>query len=285
MARRRHYKTSEIKQIELAVKRFDKLNNQLLEGNADIIRFELNRIQNLLHIIKKILPETERLYINSETSKQINEIEEKDLKQRNMFKMIYQWSFLSEEAKGKIEKLNKHFRRAGCSKIQYLFGADDYSNLKICYPKLLEYEKLILRSIKPAEERDNKRLQSSLKRKEKKRLSSIKRNDKEKQIKAMAAAHAGKTRQLAHTIKRNIEHQRKILSVCPYCGLTLDNNPKADHIYPVAKGGLSTEKNMVYVCAKCNSLKSDKTLREFVKQNGWNWTSIEKHLEVLRKDF
>lgn len=101
----------------------------------------------------------------------------------------------------------------------------------------------------------------------------------------MAAAHTGRTRQLAQTIRRNIERQRKILSVCPYCGSTLGNNPNADHIYPVAKGGLSTEKNMVFICAECNSSKSDKTLRVFVKQKGLNWSSIEEHLELLKKDF
>ena len=32
---------------------------------------------------------------------------------------------------------------------------------------------------------------------------------------------------------------------CPYCGGKLGENPHLDHIYPVSKGGLNSEENLV----------------------------------------
>lgn len=59
----------------------------------------------------------------------------------------------------------------------------------------------------------------------------------------------------------------------------------ADHIYPVAKGGLSTTKNMVYVCAICNKKKSDLTLREFIIKEKLSRDRVERNLELLKKHF
>lgn len=282
MARQKRYEMSKMKQIRCAVERFEKLNNTLVKGTAETIHFELKRIQNLLHLIEVNLPATKRIFLRAKLWRQIREIEQNEKLNRGWLKTFFDWK-LSKSTIARIEQLKKKMPDYPSTHTD--FDDSDYEKLKSYKIKLLEYEKLILRSLKPAEARDKERIQLSIKLKKGKELSNIKKLEKENQTKAMAAAHTGKTRQLAQTIRHNIKQQRKTLSVCPYCGLTLGHSPKADHIYPVAKGGLSTEKNMVFICAKCNSLKSDKTLRVFVKQNGLNWSSVEKHLEVLRKDF
>ncbi|MEE9344407.1 MAG: HNH endonuclease [Methylococcales bacterium] len=288
MARRKYYETSKIQQIKCATKRFDKLNNKPLKGSTETVRSELNKTHNLLHLIKVNISATERLFLISKLWSQIREIEENERQSRSFLQSIFQGS-LSKNAITKIEQLNKKMPNGSTNSV---FCANDYQNLKNYRIKLIAYKKLILRSITLAEERDKKRIESAIQRKEKdnkqrekRKLDKIRKKEKIDQIKAMAAAHAGKTRQLAQTIRRNIEHQQKILSFCPYCKLTLGNNPKADHIYPVAKGGLSTEKNMVFICAGCNSSKSDKTLRVFIQQKGLDWPLIEKNLELLGKDF
>ena len=72
---------------------------------------------------------------------------------------------------------------------------------------------------------------------------------------------------------------------CPYCGGGLGAQPHADHIYPVAKGGLSTIANMVLVCAECNNKKAEHTLTAFIRLYGLDRGAIETRLTELGKDF
>ena len=51
-------------------------------------------------------------------------------------------------------------------------------------------------------------------------------------------------------------------STCNYCG-TYTDQPHIDHIKPVARGGLDTEKNLTVACAGCNLSKGSKTLEEW----------------------
>lgn len=104
-------------------------------------------------------------------------------------------------------------------------------------------------------------------------------------VKAAAAAHFGTTRRLAKGVRKKILDQMRILSECPYCGGPLGDEPHADHIYPVSHGGFSTPENMVFICNGCNTKKSDKTLREFVKLMNLDWSGIEVRLEMLGKRF
>lgn len=136
----------------------------------------------------------------------------------------------------------------------------------------------------------------------------IEKRTKYELVQALAAAHQNETRSLAEQIKKDLHIQMKILNVCPYCEKPFGqvvpaNSPQeplfdqtegdeikyinahADHIYPVSKGGLSTRKNMVYICSTCNMKKSDKTLREFIKENNLDRDKIEKNLELLKKSF
>ena len=72
---------------------------------------------------------------------------------------------------------------------------------------------------------------------------------------------------------------------CPYCYLDKNiDTSVADHIYPVNKGGLSTPQNIVLICNKCNSKKSNKTLRVFCKNNSFDFNEVSERLERLGKD-
>ncbi len=107
-----------------------------------------------------------------------------------------------------------------------------------------------------------------------------------KRNEAFARAYTGKTRSDAAKVKKEIKHQCKILEGCPYCGLFMNEaTAHADHIYPVAKGGQSTQKNMVYICVECNRKKKAMTLRQFIDKYELNSELISRKLVKLKKDF
>lgn len=106
------------------------------------------------------------------------------------------------------------------------------------------------------------------------------------QTKARAAAYDNKQRDLAKSVRTALRKQLHEIPYCPYCGLELSlDNAHADHIYPVAKGGLSTRKNMVFTCATCNTEKRQLTLRAFLKKMGYLEAEVHQRLEALGKDF
>lgn len=104
---------------------------------------------------------------------------------------------------------------------------------------------------------------------------------KAEQDRAKLAAVDGKERKLAASVKSKI----RSTDDCPYCGGDLGVQPHADHIYPIAKGGLSVSANMVLVCAECNSRKSDRTLAQFIVAYDLDRDAIERRLKMLGKDF
>jgi len=96
-----------------------------------------------------------------------------------------------------------------------------------------------------------------------------------------AATNSVQIREVAGIVKERIGEQ----DYCPYCGGDLGESPHADHIYPVSKGGRSTVKNMVYVCASCNMAKLDMTLSTFIRAHNLNREEIEARLTRLGKEF
>jgi len=50
--------------------------------------------------------------------------------------------------------------------------------------------------------------------------------------------------------------------ICGYCGADAKH---VDHIIPVAAGGTDSPENLTAACARCNQLKSDKTITDFSK--------------------
>lgn len=109
--------------------------------------------------------------------------------------------------------------------------------------------------------------------------------DKAQAVKALAAAHTNNTRSLASRMKRGLKQQIVLLPDCPYCQGSFEYGSHADHIYPVCKGGLSTHKNMVYVCCACNARKSSLTLLQFINTFNLNARRIYECLDLLHKDY
>lgn len=114
------------------------------------------------------------------------------------------------------------------------------------------------------------------------RIKTIENKDEKLQSLKNKAAESNKIKRvIAKGIKRSLADNEE----CPYCGFILMGAIHADHIYPVSKGGESTKKNMVLVCADCNSKKSALTLQAFIKKYNLNRDEIETRLSNLGKDF
>jgi 5-methylcytosine-specific restriction endonuclease McrA len=135
----------------------------------------------------------------------------------------------------------------------------------------------IRRDLNAAERRERNELGAADRRERKKA--------REQRVQGLAAAFQGKSRKQAEKIKRAIRDQVRKLPDCPYCASPLGSDPHADHIYPISRGGLSTEDNMVYICSDCNSDKSDMTLRDFAKLKNLDWPRLEAVLDLLGKRF
>jgi len=105
------------------------------------------------------------------------------------------------------------------------------------------------------------------------------------QTKAKAAAYENKQRELAKSIRTALRKELKDNPYCPYCNLELSlEDAHADHIHPVVKGGLSTIRNMVFVCPSCNIEKGTLTLRAFLKNMDYVKGDVYGRLELMRKD-
>ena len=84
--------------------------------------------------------------------------------------------------------------------------------------------------------------------------------------------------------KRRLAGQLNTYSRCPYCEEKLPfERSHVDHIHPVSKGGLSEEYNLVLVCARCNTAKSNKTLRAFCRDVDLNYDVVVARLEMIGK--
>jgi len=103
-----------------------------------------------------------------------------------------------------------------------------------------------------------------------------------------AAERKSRMKSLSKDIRSEGSGLRRLLSKnhpCPYCGGPLGKSPRADHIYPVHKGGRSTFANMVYICDGCNSKKGKMTLQQFIRKYKLNREQIEKALIDLNKEY
>jgi 5-methylcytosine-specific restriction endonuclease McrA len=107
------------------------------------------------------------------------------------------------------------------------------------------------------------------------------RKRKNEAERAAVASAMGKTREHADSVKRSLRKDHD----CPYCGGGLGDQPHADHVYPVSKGGRSVAVNMVYVCAACNVKKSDMTLAAFIATYRLDRDAIESRLQRLGKEY
>lgn len=189
---------------------------------------------------------------------------------------------LKNEVKEIIEQLQLKIKE-GHDK-QYRFEEKQYQS---SYILKLELQKEMWRINGAIKRKYNKAVSfifsaqtEELKRQEQFKKDAPKR-EKTQRDEALATAHMKKSREAAESIKRSL----KKTTYCPYCGKNLGDKPHADHIYPIARGGLSVAKNMVYICQGCNIKKSDLTLVQFIKKYNFDQDVIFARLEVLEKDF
>jgi hypothetical protein len=108
------------------------------------------------------------------------------------------------------------------------------------------------------------------------------------ELKAKGAKNDSETRKIAESFKRKypLSKQLNTLKDCPYCNNYLDkNNAHLEHIYPVSKGGKSSSKNLVWVCASCNLKKKNMTLNSFIKKYEMKRMVIEINLDFLDKEY
>ncbi|MFM0632564.1 HNH endonuclease [Paraburkholderia xenovorans] len=281
MGRKRRYTTSSFTSIQLACERFGALAGGLLGGRPETVTAELSKIRRLIGVIDANLPAQERLYKSRSTWGKIREIEKSEFESRSLLKQIFQGK-LSKEACAKIDELKKSIPQ-GDTRSEFPSDTSG-TELRVLRGKLASYEKTLLRSLAEAKERERARAVAAAIRAENQAITKARKDEKKARLLALAAAHESKTRSLAQAIRRDVKLQQATLSDCPYCGSPL-TDPHADHIYPVAKGGLSTLQNMVFVCADCNGRKSDRTLREFIKIMGFDQSAVETRLERLGKSF
>jgi 5-methylcytosine-specific restriction endonuclease McrA len=118
------------------------------------------------------------------------------------------------------------------------------------------------------------------------KLKVAKEKEKLHELHARVASNVKEKREQAKKFRRDLHKQLSKAAVCPYCGgLLSDSNAHLDHIYPISKGGLSTLKNLVFVCDRCNLDKSDSMLRKFLQQIGCNEQQVYDRLDILKKEF
>lgn len=118
-------------------------------------------------------------------------------------------------------------------------------------------------------------------------LKRFKKRASERERTSKINAFEMKNRSGAQNIKEKLLKQIRGKSnwSCPYCtNLSNVNLAEADHIHPVNKGGLTTLQNMVLICKKCNSKKTNLMLRVFCKKQGYDYNGVCERLEKLGKD-
>ena len=124
------------------------------------------------------------------------------------------------------------------------------------------------------------------------KFSKINKRKEERNLRALAAEKTDKQRSLAsnNRTKKEYENQFSIVACCPYCGGDLGNfsgknAAHFEHIHPVSKGGLSTIENTVFICANCNTNKTNMTLNAFIMKFSMDRDAIFERLHLLGKDF
>ena len=122
---------------------------------------------------------------------------------------------------------------------------------------------------------------NKVKNTEKEKAKVEKEKAKVKDQQKIIAGYQGKSREVAKSIKDKLNSDHS----CPYCGGSLGEQPHADHIYPISKGGFSTLDNMILVCEECNIKKKDLTLQQFLEEYNLDRDKIEKVLKSLGKAY
>jgi len=126
----------------------------------------------------------------------------------------------------------------------------------------------------------------------KEKFSKINKRKEERNLRALAAEKTDKQRSLASSnrTRKEYENQISIVACCPYCSCNLgdfsgEDSAHFEHIHPVSKGGLSTIENTVFICADCNTKKTNMTLNAFIMSFSIDRDAVFERLHLLGKDF
>jgi 5-methylcytosine-specific restriction endonuclease McrA len=296
----RYYNTPtnpHIRSLDLALVRYSKQKGSFASGNSKYLKDESIKVKNLLDLVIADMPnskindairEKRRRYqdeieaIKKSAYERI-QVEQKKQGLSAIFSIITGKTIQSNEAKSRIDQIQKLIWNTEMSPVT--FTDYRYEVLRNKADSLIKYLELIKKSIQPAIASEIQRAATKEKMAEKRIDDEQKRVQREARTKALAAAHMGNSRALADSVKRSIRRQLKLINHCPYCEGDIGPDPEADHIYPIALGGLSTKENMVYICKPCNSKKGKKTLREFVKLMKYDMDRVDYLLNKLGKSF
>ena len=204
-----------------------------------------------------------------------------------LFKVIAYW-ILKADDEHETQKYLKEisaYNRSIESKFQ---PSDTYKKNK----EQLKNINQTLSNIKNHFDRDYKTIRSSkfeivLLKKTLFEFKRFKKRANERERTAKINAFEKKNRSGAQNIKDKLLKSVRVKSKwsCPYCNnISEVNLAEADHIHPVNKGGMTTMQNMVLICKKCNSKKTNLMLRVFCKKQGFNYDDVCERLERLGKD-
>lgn len=75
---------------------------------------------------------------------------------------------------------------------------------------------------------------------------------------------------------------------CAYCGEGIEQGARLtlDHIIPVERGGSNEKENLITCCARCNGMKGERNVREFIEATAayinHGVTALSIHQHVLR---
>lgn len=276
-------KNLSIKELESLLLNIDNKTAKLKERRLQLIRF----YGFLIQYKKKFTDKTKPLI----------KIRDSIIEDKNSYTFSFLWGYggLKKDMKIEIEKINEKIMElsrvwkewAGLDKFkefldckrptQVEFLIRDVDNeQKYLNQRRLYYTGILTEKYRVEEEKEE-RLR---KLKEKERKAKEKAKSEIDRIKGLASRELNTVRERANQVKKGIIKTEE----CPYCGVVM-NNIHIDHIYPVAKGGLSTNRNMVAVCSSCNMKKSSLTLAQFIQRYRMDRNFIESNLDLLGKDY
>ena len=84
-------------------------------------------------------------------------------------------------------------------------------------------------------------------------------------------------KRLTEAAKKNIFIRDKY--ECQYCGSK--ENLEIDHIIPLSQGGTNEDDNLITSCHRCNNLKGEKSLKDFIKDNKVNIKFLDRVSKIL----
>jgi 5-methylcytosine-specific restriction endonuclease McrA len=289
MSRKKHPTISIANRIDLAIARCSSVRDGIAMGGSASLEKELNSINELVKHLEEIYALLQKHELDKPVISQIKEIETRidfNRKQKSFFQTMFSNNdeFKLEEDQVKVLRKRLLLDYGFNFSIKHREASStSLEQSKTQLTALKNYCVILQKSIVESKKRATELEVSKIKNAELKIEKEKQKEAENKRIKALAAAHTGKTRQLATNVKNQLKQQTSLISGCPYCGGSLGETPHADHIYPVARGGLSTADNMIYVCQKCNIKKSDKTVYEFVREAKLNLNQVLTNIEILGK--